>query len=191
MQRYVKLYNNVLDPVICKEMIDLFEANPQQHEKYVTSIMDFKQINLIVHDETWKKYNEILKFLFTAGVKKYKEECKIESGIQWPTTYAFEQFRMKRYEPNEGRFDLHTDVNDMASSKRFLAFFLYLNGGEDGETDFPYLNVTVPRIEGGLLMFPPLWTYPHAGNMPKKAPKYIVGSYLHYVEDAEPIMETQ
>ena len=34
---------------------------------------------------------------------------------------------------------------------------------------------------GKLLMFPPLWTHKHAGTMPIKEPKYIIGSYLHYV----------
>jgi len=30
-------------------------------------------------------------------------------------------------------------------------------------------------------MFPPLWTHKHTAHKPLKEPKYIIGSYLHYV----------
>jgi len=30
-------------------------------------------------------------------------------------------------------------------------------------------------------MFPPMWPWLHAGQKPINKPKYIVGSYLHYV----------
>jgi hypothetical protein len=183
MQRYVKLYSDVLKPEICKEMIDLFDANPAQQQPFVDKVMDFKQINLFQHKDVWQKHIDTIVQLFLAGVKQYKDECKIKDLVQWPENYGFEEFRMKRYEPNQGRFDLHTDVNNMKSAKRFLAFFIYLNSGDDGGTRFPDLDIDVPRIEGSMLMFPPLWTYPHIGLMPLKAPKYIIGSYLHYLED--------
>jgi len=34
---------------------------------------------------------------------------------------------------------------------------------------------------GRMLMFPPMWTHLHAGTKPIEKPKYIIGSYLHYV----------
>jgi hypothetical protein len=34
---------------------------------------------------------------------------------------------------------------------------------------------------GRLLMFPPMWNYKHIGHKPIEQPKYIVGSYLHYI----------
>ena len=30
-------------------------------------------------------------------------------------------------------------------------------------------------------MFPPLWPWVHAGMKPINKPKYMVGSYLHYI----------
>ena len=35
--------------------------------------------------------------------------------------------------------------------------------------------------KGDMLMFPPMWTHLHAGEKPIDKPKYMVGSYLHYV----------
>ena len=188
MQRYVKLYENVLDKQSCDEMIALFEANKDQHEPHKNEIMNFKQINLIDHIGTWKPYVDKLSTCFSNALKQYQEECDIHTPIMWPEKYAYEQFRMKRYEPNEGIFDTHVDVRDYKSAIRFLVFFLYLNDAEsddrqDGATEFPTLGLMSPRKAGSILMFPPLWTYPHAGLMPTSNPKYIVGSYLHYLKD--------
>ena len=35
--------------------------------------------------------------------------------------------------------------------------------------------------KGNVLVFPPMWTHPHSGEKPLNKPKYIIGSYLHYV----------
>jgi len=182
MQRYIKLYSDVLSSDLCNEMIEMFDANPEQQEVVQTDTMDFKQIKLFQHKETWVKFNTALADVFFAGLNQYKQECNIKDTIQWPTKYGFEEFRMKRYEPKQGKFDIHTDACNLETSKRFLAFFVYLNGGDDAGTKFPDLDIEVPRLQGSMLMFPPLWTYPHAGLMPIHAPKYIVGSYLHYTE---------
>ena len=183
MKRYIKLYDNVISKQDCEEIISLFDSNPDQHEEHNNDLMNFKQINMIQHRDTWSKQIDILSSAFLKGLEQYKYECRIETGVQWPENFSFEEFRIKRYEPGQGVFNLHTDVNDYNSAIRFLVFFVYLNSGSDGGTDFPTLGVTAPRKQGSMIMFPPLWTYPHAGLMPLKAPKYIVGSYLHYLKD--------
>jgi hypothetical protein len=185
MRRYVKLYADVLSKDICNEMIELFDRSENMHEDHTNDLMDFKQINLVKHADVWGKYVDVLSDVFLKGLEQYKHECEIQIPMQWPEKYGFEEFRLKRYEPNQGRFDLHTDVNDLNSAKRFLVFFIYLNSGEDGGTHFPLLNVVTPRKQGSLLMFPPLWTYPHAGLMPKQGRKYIIGSYLHYLRSED------
>ena len=38
-----------------------------------------------------------------------------------------------------------------------------------------------PCKRGSALLFPPMWPWAHAGTKPINKPKYIVGSYLHYV----------
>ena len=89
---------------------------------------------------------------------------------------------MKRYLPNDkDEFQEHVDVGDYASARRFLVFFLYLNDNEGGETSFSEYGLKVKPKTGSLLMFPPTWTYLHTGHKPIKLPKYIIGSYLHYL----------
>ena len=91
---------------------------------------------------------------------------------------------MNRYLPNGvDEFGDHVDVGNHANARRFLAFFLYLDNNVDGQTLFRIKGYhwSSPCIQGNLLIFPPLWPWVHAGRKPTKDPKYIVGSYLHYV----------
>ena len=91
---------------------------------------------------------------------------------------------MKRYLPDGvDEFGDHVDVTNYENARRFLAFFLYLDNNEDGQTLFRIKghNWSSSCIQGNLLIFPPMWPWVHAGRKPTKVPKYIVGSYLHYV----------
>ena len=100
-----------------------------------------------------------------------------------PTKVLFEQLRIKKYEPGtEDQFDLHCDIQDHQSAKRYLAFLCYLN--EDftgGTTEFPYHELTIQPKTGRVLVFPPTWQYPHRGlPVIEGEPKYIMSTYLHY-----------
>ena len=74
------------------------------------------------------------------------------------------------------------------TSRRFLAFFIYLNDvDEGGETQFVQLKKPGTHIplmikpqQGRLLMFPPQWMYYHAGLKPVSNSKYLIHSYCHY-----------
>ena len=74
-----------------------------------------------------------------------------------------------QYERHKGDVGI-SDVDD-----------LYLKDNKEGYTSFPEYDLKVKPKAGRLLMFPPLWTYKHIGHKPIKEPKYIVGSYLHYI----------
>ena len=108
-------------------------------------------------------------------------DCGVTDKM-FPEQFAFEAFRLKRYMPNDvDEFDDHVDVGNHSSARRFLVFFLYLNDNEGGHTDFPNYNISVQPVTGNMVMFPPMWTNLHAGRKPIDKPKYIIGSYLHYV----------
>jgi hypothetical protein len=64
--------------------------------------------------------------------------------------------------------------------------FYYLNDVEEGgETAFDdkvseyYLKVK--SKQGRIVMFPPMWMYPHKGLKPISNPKYIISTYMHYL----------
>lgn len=185
---FITVYDNVLSEKMCQQLIDKFESHSalQSEERNQLNSLDwrmqFNQINLSEHIE-FSEENDVLKQLFFKAISVYKNEHNILPQ-QWPETFKLEPIRMKRYLPNSNDgFDSHVDVTDYASARRFLVFFIYLNDGfKGGETDFVQLQAQVKPKQGRLIMFPPMWNWLHQANSVKgQQPKYIVGSYMHYV----------
>jgi hypothetical protein len=99
-----------------------------------------------------------------------------------PAQAAFEHLRIKRYLPNgQDFFGPHVDVVNQLSARRFITAFIYLNEPEGGETVFSNLGLSIAPETGKLLMFPPLWLFPHEGRPPRAIPKYILHTYLCYL----------
>ena len=181
MKKYIKVYDNVLSEHQCNALMHKFETNTDQH---VSTDLEyhrhFTEININEHQD-WKNMVDGLYTTLRVHVERYRKDCNIKVK-QWPDKFGFEQIRFKRYLPNDkDEFKEHVDVGDYASARRFLVFFLYLNDNDGGETSFSEYDIKVKPKAGRLLMFPPTWTYLHTGHKPLETPKYIIGSYLHYV----------
>jgi len=180
-ESYIRVYDNVINKDLCDKLISKFEKETRHYEDM--SFIDhrsFMQINLHQHEE-WRKFRENLQPIFLEQIERYKKDCNITKWM-FPDEFGLEHFRMKRYLPNNiDQFNDHVDVHDYMSARRFLVFFLYLNDNDGGETELLNQKISVKPKAGSLLLFPPLWTYPHAGRKAINRPKYIIGSYLHYV----------
>ena len=191
MDNFIKVYDDVIDKPSCESLIEKFEDSHEYfkivHEEDGNERISFEQIVLVDHEE-WESVQQGMLELFQDYIMHYKIDCKIGQKV-WPEEYGYEAIRMKRYLANDyDRFDPHVDVLNHQTSRRFLAFFIYLNDvDEGGETEFISLNkkgTFIPyRIEakrGRLLMFPPMWPWPHAGLKPVSGNKYLLHSYCHY-----------
>ncbi len=181
MKNYISVYDNVLEEDFCKQLVDKFERNKtawirRDSEFKCFNEINFGQIPLFAEDQN-KIFNNVQPF-----IDRYVKEWGIKF---FPQQMGFEQVRMKRYEiGGKEEFREHVDVGDYPSARRFLVMFFYLNNvGEGGETAFVDINhnIRVQPKAGRLLVFPPMWTHPHAGLAPITCPKYIAGTYLHYV----------
>ncbi len=191
MDNYIKVYDDAIDEVSCKLLIEKFEDSHEYfqtiHQEDGDERISFEQITLVDHEE-WKSVQNGMLELFQDYILHYKVDSKINNK-QWPETYGYEAIRMKRYLANNyDRFDTHVDVMNYETSRRFLAFFIYLNDvDEGGETEFmgfnkegTYLPYEIQPKRGRLLMFPPMWPWPHAGKKPISGMKYLIHSYCHY-----------
>jgi hypothetical protein len=177
----IHVYENVLNPKTCDFLISTFEQVTDLHEDVRhDGKINFTQFNLTqnsgFNEELNKVHDRIIR-----KVRKYRDiyYTFVDSRV-FPKEHAFEQFRVKRYNTGgEDRFDTHVDVLDYSSARRFLSFLFYLNDVEEGgKTVFNDLQITPKK--GTLLMFPPLWMYPHYGEPPISNSKYIMSTYLHY-----------
>ena len=186
-------YENSLSSSICDELISFFENNIEQHQTIINNgSPNFTQINLTKNiEEIPVIHNKLIQNVFKYRDEYYKyfhrdvfpdsEEFRINVYRDvFPNSHAFEGFRIKRYNTGgEDRFDTHVDVQDYTSARRFLSFFWYLNDVEEGgETEFDELIIKPKK--GTLVIFPPLWMFPHKGNPPISGPKYLLNTYLHY-----------
>jgi hypothetical protein len=172
---YVMTFDAVLSPENCRALIDRFEASPGCELTQREEGHSFTQLNIT---EEWPDVAQALTQLFFSYFNKYQAAV---NAVFWPEKFSFEHLRIKRYLPN-GRdsFPTHVDVMDKSASERFMTAFIYLNTPDGGETTFDTLGLSVSPVEGKMIVFPPLWLFPHAGLLPKTLPKYILHTYLHY-----------
>jgi prolyl 4-hydroxylase len=178
---FIHIYENALESNICDFLISLFDQVPDKQERHDNDGKpNFTQFNFTENrdltPEVEQVHNHIIKNVFTYRDKYYEF---VDTRV-FPKDHAFEQFRIKKYNPGgEDRFDTHVDVLDYPSARRFLSFIWYLNDVETGgETVFK--DLVIKPKKGTLLVFPPLWMFPHKGNPPITDSKYIMSTYLHY-----------
>ena len=117
MNNNIRVYDNIIPPDFCDNIVNKFEANPNQWQSESSSSYDFTQIDMGRHRTSWQEETgELLNLLFTC-VSKYKEDI----NPMWPEKHGFESPRIKRYLPNgTDEFRRHVDVNSYDHAKRFL-----------------------------------------------------------------------
>jgi hypothetical protein len=178
---FIRIYENALDPDICSKLIGIFDQLSDKQERIENDRKpNFTQFNLTSISKESDELNDIHQHLIKKTFEYKKDYYQFIDGRCFPEQNAFEQFRIKKYN-NDGNdaFDCHVDVMDHPSARRFLSFMWYLNDvDEGGETIFKDLTIN-PQV-GKLVMFPPLWMFPHKGCAPISNTKYILTTYLHY-----------
>ena len=181
---FIRVYDGLVKESFCHTVIQAFdkseseyidrEQRPSFHELNVSKRYEAK-------DPRWITIQNKLTNIFIDAVEIYMQE--LDCDLDFPYEYAFEEHRVKKYKNNgHDCFKDHVDVGDHNSARRFLVCFLYLNNViAGGQTRFPKLHHQVDAKCGRILLFPATWQFRHSGEPPVTEPKYIVGSYLHYL----------
>jgi len=175
LKDYIQVYDDVITKETCDYLISLYDESEAVHKKSIC--YNFHEINMM-QSETFKQVGDRFASLMQGIYQKYSSQFEF-----FPKTRYFEEPRIKRYEPNKGIFNWHTDNTTVESSKRILVMFFYLNDvKEGGETMFrfePLMDeVSVKPKAGSVVCFPPTWQYPHKGCTPVSGPKYVISSYV-------------
>ena len=91
--------------------------------------------------------------------------------------------KIQKTKPSQGYHMWHCDAGQMHTIRRMLVVTLYLNTVEEGgETEFLYQNKRLPPVQGTLALYPAGYTHTHRGNPPLKGNKYIMTTWLEFVE---------
>lgn len=179
---FVRVFPGVLDAQLCDELIAAFAADAASHEAVTAADGSpiFRQLIITGRLGAWPDLHARVARRFKAVVQAYRADFTED----WlPADMGWEELRLKGYQPGTGEhFPLHVDVVNRDTARRALAFFAYLNDVEEGgETVFPTLGMGVKPQRGNVLVFPPLWIFPHEARPVVSGPKHILHSYLHYL----------
>jgi hypothetical protein len=197
-ESYIRTYTDVIDRRVCKALIDTYEKVwKEQKDKIMSMSLCYDsagnktcgacncgRLDLMQHEEFKELFNFVLGYI-NKTIQIYKDDCGITSQ-QWPSKFGYESFRIKRYLPDGvQQHDLHSDVTNKDSAKRFVSMVCYLNDDfKGGETTVPNFNYKSKVSTGAVMMFPTTWSYLHKGNPIKSgsgSPKYVLGTFLNYI----------
>jgi hypothetical protein len=179
----IHVYDDVIDLNVCNFLIEFFESQSENHEHINNDFRPkFAQLNLTNNAKISEEVNNVHNYLISKTFEYRNLYCNsVDKRVFPEKNNCLEYYRIKKYCNNgEDCFETHVDVQDYESARRYLSFMFYLNDVETGgETIFTDLTIT-PKA-GKLVIFPPLWMYPHKGCHPVSDNKYILTTYLHYV----------
>lgn len=183
MAEYIKIYDNILSPALCNDLIEKFGKNAGSIQHF-PGWMD--QIGMcetkpkfpgLPRPYDWHDEVLVLNEAVLPIVDSYISE--LDSFSILPKNWEQEAYRIKRYKRDQQEFRLHADCSTIVNSSRFLAVLIYLNDNDAG-TDFPSQGIYVEAKQGRAVIFPPAWPWPHRGLRPRISDKYIVSTYFCY-----------
>jgi hypothetical protein len=174
IEDFIKIYNDVFTSDYCEELIDYIE---QGDPKFIDHQKKPRFHELVLEPDMVKRCVDTL----NPFLDRYVESVGCDLWL--PPTYTYEYARVKKYrKETEDQFGPHVDVADHKSSRRFLAFLVYLNDvPQGGETSFLGIDKYIRPKRGRMIVFPPLWMVPHQGHPAISNDKYILSTYLHYL----------
>lgn len=173
----VQHYEGVVPDHICDWIIGAFERSGDLVRRN-NGPQNFNELNL---NQRIPEAAQGCVPLLMRALDHYRTSFPLQTGYL-PNELGLEEFRVKRYTGGtEEQFNDHVDVGDRSSAKRYLAFLFYLNDDfEGGQTIFYPGNVVEP-VKGSVVVFPPMWMFPHRGMPVITGTKYIMSSYLNYL----------
>lgn len=177
LNEFVQFYDNSLDNLTCDYLVNFFEENNAFHQ--TTDDGKIIQLNLTefreVSEDVQKVHNDLIRSVF-----KYRDEYyELFDRAVFPENHAFEPFKIQKYMPNdEDHYEVHLDVKDYDSARRYLCFMWFLNENKAGQSEF--LELFVQPSKGKLVVYPPFWMFPYKKYTPIQEPQYILKTYLHY-----------
>ena len=196
---FMGIFPNAASKEFCENLIKWFEYNNREGiggEKRTMSRQELEN-NVPKHKKDSEIYwlgmdnlmlereAPILKEFDSIVWKSYAKLQKVYgSGLNQIGLHKLSPaFKVQRYKPTQGYHVWHPDVSCQDNSGRVLVCLLYLNTvKEGGETEFLYQKMRVPPVQGTLAMFPTTWTHLHRGNPPLSGNKYVINTWLQFIE---------
>ena len=173
--------HNALPGELCDDMIQRFEANPDDHYQgrigqTATQDNSIKKTTDLVGSgkEHWKDVDNNLFRSLGIAIKEFRETYPYFKGPFKDMGYGIQRYNPGEYSP------WHIDGGSHEFSQRQLVALWYLNDvpGPGGETEFLFQNIKVTPEKGKLVLFPPFWTHEHRAVTVNEGVKYIATTWV-------------
>jgi hypothetical protein len=167
MIRYIKVYDNVMDPMACNKLVKSFERNMTSHTSINGNGSRYEEMIITEETRIWNEYGPQLMELYNIGLNTYRKECGLKTSKQIPDKMGMEQFSLKKYVANDPGYKqrIHSDSTERGTHTRFITAMIYLTTPEQrGETEFPSIKLKITPLQGSMIIFPSTWTYMYSEN---------------------------
>lgn len=199
MNTYIYENNISITPILCREIIELFEGEKIKNRGvtiggYQPNIKDTTDFNIPKCDDETSNWFKIEKFLYKElntnllkyikqiNCPKYNKENNngIDGSIFLDTELKVYSFMIQKYLKNEGKYTYHNDFAiNQSKNHRVITYIWYLNTvTEGGETEF-WDSFKIKPTAGKLVLFPSTWTFHHRGLKPISDDKYIITGWFY------------
>lgn len=184
---FIRVVDGVIPPELCGNIIDLFHRAESRHREVPGRMVELDLLALkleqdpdqpLIEPETLEAITLEFMNAMVYEVDEYRSQW--DPNEMLPVHWGAEGFRVKQYRPGEHEFRLHADVGHKDSAERFIGVLFYLNDVPDAPTVFPNQDLTVDCKEGRILIFPPMWPWPHQGQRPLGKSKYVMTTYQRF-----------
>lgn len=178
---FIHVIDDSLGEDVCEFLVNLFDNNSNYQERIENNNKpNCSQMNLTGLRDLNDIVNEVHDYLIRKTFEHRNDYYQFIDSRVFPEHHAFEQFKIKKYdyETNDS-YETHVDVIDHETSRRYLAFYWFLNDIESGG-QIQFRDLTIEPKKGKLVIFPPLWMFPYKELKLENNSKYNLITYLHY-----------
>ena len=191
MNNFIEIYNNAVTDEYCSKVIDYFEK--LNYEGRILTRQEKEGVSKIVKDTNNYFSDSTLAFEKNSNI--FLEFCSALQSCyyQYSNKYGVipslgkhaisESIKIQKTGPGQGYHVWHCETANISSGRRVMLALLYLNDVEDGgETEFLYQSIRIKPKKGTLILCPGGFTHTHRGNPPLSNEKYIVTTWIEFVE---------
>lgn len=189
---YVCVFENVLQPNECKEIIKIFNDHNDLHfiGRTFSGISKIKQTTDLLIEPNINNKFKMMDYRFSAIISEYLRLYQKNIQETHHNNYFIKTelvdtgYQIQKYKQKKGYYTTHTDDLALPNENnginaRVITFILYLNTVDKGGETVFIDKCKISPSPGKLLFFPSTWTYPHCGMIPESGDKYIMTGWLY------------
>ena len=169
MEQFIREYPNVLNDSLIDHLIDLVDKNQTWRGRADKHRKD-KQFPL---EPFWPEIStDINKQLIQRTLGHYLREFPVltdDTDVDWTSGITI----LQKTSPCEGYHSFHCENMGWTDNARAIAWMIYLNDVEGGETEWLYQQKKIKPQRNLAVLWPGSWTHLHRGN-PPMSDKYIL-----------------